>query len=84
MMLVASARPFPKRTKIRVKDVERAIRQAQAVCYKNEQKPCCRVAWDKVEEMSSALARQREQELIERSLLQICEEDPAACKEYDV
>lgn len=86
MFVIACAVPpvHIKRQKLRVKDIERAIRQAQSVCHKSEHKASCRVAWDKVEELSSAFARQREQELIERALLEMCEEDPSACKEYDV
>lgn len=86
-MLAVSAcmAPLPsRRSKIRIKDVERAIRQAHSVCYKNEHKPACRIAWDKVEELSSELARQREEELYERALHEMCQEDPDACKDYEV
>lgn len=73
-----------KRVKLSPKDVRQAIQHAQLVCFGYENTPSCRVAWDRVEELSSALARQREAELIARTLEEMCLEDPAACKEFDV
>lgn len=91
MLCVAAARPVffvraensghkVRRVKLRVNDVKLAIQHAQNICYGYEDTPACRVAWDRVEEISSAFARQRERELIDK----ICEEDPLACREYDV
>jgi hypothetical protein len=37
-----------------------------------------------VEEISTALARQQERELLKKNLDEMCLEDPDACKEYDV
>ena len=68
------------RAKVTIKNVKIAIQQAQNICYGHADEPACRVAWDHVEELSSAYARQREREI----LMQICEEDPLACREYDV
>ena len=79
-------RPRPAR-KISVKDVKSAIQQAKNLCYNFEDTPACRLAWSEVEEISTALARQEERELLKKKNLDelsLCIEDPAACKEYDV
>lgn len=65
-----------RRTKLRPADVERSVKHAQNLCYGYEDTPACKVAWDRVEELSAELARQREEAM--------CIEDPAACREYDV
>jgi hypothetical protein len=77
-------RPQPAPRKITVNDVKRSIQQAQNLCYNFEDTPSCRVAWDRVEELTKALARQREKELLKKNLDEMCLEDPDACKEYDV
>jgi hypothetical protein len=83
----ADPRP-PKRTKLRPKDVEQAIQHASNLCFNFEDTPACRVAWDRVEELSSELARQREESLrvkaIAEELEEFCHADPEACREYDV
>jgi hypothetical protein len=76
--------PKPRRAKLRPKDVEQAIQHAQLICFGYEDTPACIVAWDRVDEISSAFARQREAELAERSLTEMCIDDPSSCKEYDV
>ena len=53
-----------KRSKLRPKDVEQAIQQARNLCYNFEDTPACKVAWDRVEELSSELARQREKPIL--------------------
>lgn len=73
-----------KRVKLFPKDVRQAIQHAQLVCFGYEETPSCRVAWDRVEELSRALARQREKELIDKTLEEMCLEDPDSCKEFDV
>ena len=73
-----------RRTKLRPKDVHQAIQHAQLLCYNFEDTPACKVAWDRVEEMSSELARQREEALLLKNMMEQCEEDPEACREYDV
>ena len=73
-----------RRHRIRPKDVKVAIQYAQNVCFGYEDSSSCRVAWDRVEELSSALARQMERELLEKNQAELCEEDPSACREYDV
>ena len=72
------------RSKVTVKNVKMAIQQAQNICYGHENEPACRVAWDNVEELSKAYARQRERELLIKNQEDICKEDPLACREYDV
>ena len=80
----ADAQKPKRRTKLRPKDVRQAIHHAQLICYNFEDTPACRCAWDRVEEMSSELARQREEELFHKAMIEMCEEDPTSCKEYDV
>ena len=77
-------RPRPVTRKISPKDVKRAIQHAHNICYNFEDTPSCRVAWGQVEEISTALARQQERELLKKNLDEMCLEDPEACKEYDV
>ena len=83
VFFVRAQAPNPRRScrvKIKVSDIKLAINQAQNICFGYENDPACKVAWDRVEELSSALARQREREILE----EICEEDPLACREYDL
>ena len=83
----ADPRPA-KRTKLRPEDVEQSIQQAKNLCYNYEDTPACRVAWDRVEELSSELARQREDDLRTKALAEeleeLCAIDPLECREYDV
>jgi hypothetical protein len=83
----ADPRPA-KRTKLRPKDVEQSIQQAKNLCYNYEDTPACKVAWDRVEELSSELARQREDDLRTKALAEeleeLCAIDPLECREYDV
>ena len=83
----ADPRPA-KRTKLRPKDVEQSIQQAKNLCYNYEDTPACRVAWDRVEELASELARQREEDLRIKAraeeLEELCAVDPLECREYDV
>jgi hypothetical protein len=65
----------PRRSKIRAKDVELAIQQATNLCFNFEDTTACRVAWDRVEELSSEYARQR---------YEIPRDDPLETREYDV
>jgi len=78
MITVAVAKPkffvradikkrIPNR-KLRPNDVKQAIQHAQLICYNFEETPACRVAWDQVEELSKALARQQERDLVEKAL----------------
>ena len=57
-----------------------AIQYAKNVCYGGNNTPSCRVAWDRVEEISTELHRQREEERQD----EMCIIDPIACREYDV
>jgi hypothetical protein len=77
-----------RRTKLRPKDVEQAITHAKNLCFHFEDTPACKVAWDRVEELSSELARQREENLrikvLAEELEELCAVDPLQCREYDV
>jgi hypothetical protein len=73
MYVLAVAKPVPPR-KLTPKDVKRAIQQAHNVCHNSDDTPACRVMWDRVNELSHALARQREREA----------EDELETREYDV
>lgn len=83
----ADPRPS-RRTKLRPKDVEQAIQQAKNLCFNFEDTPACKVAWDRVEELSSEMARQREEALRVKALAEeleaLCADDPLECREYDV
>ena len=72
------------RAKVTIKNVKVAIQQAQNICYGHEDKQACRVAWDNVEEISEAYARQREREILIKNQEELCKEEPLACREYDV
>ena len=81
------SKPQPRnsvRRRLTPRDVHRAIEHAQLICYNYEDTAACRSAWDQVEELSSALARQMEQRLVQKSLDEMCIEDPASCKEFDL
>ena len=74
--------PSPKGTvppvrKLTPKDIRRSIQQAHNVCYNSEDTPACRVMWDRVDELSHALARQEERK--EPDLW-----DELETREYDV
>ena len=73
MLVLAVAKPVPP-CKLTPKDVKRAVRQAHNVCYNSEDTPACRVMWDRVDELSHALARQEERE----------REEELESREYDV
>ena len=94
--VVCMSKPVPPK-RIFPKDVKRAIRQASNICHNAEDTPECRAMWDTVAELSTALARQRERELLKKNLEEMClEEDPRsganwdssssphACKEFDL
>ena len=83
----ADTRPT-RRTKLRPKDVELAVQHAKNLCFNFEDTPACKVAWDRVEELASELARQREETLrikaLAEELEELCAVDPLQCREYDV
>ena len=84
--IFASAKPiFPQRPKLAPRDVKRAIQQARNVCYNSEDAPACRVMWDRVDELSHALARQEERERFKKSFYDDEErERELERREYDV
>lgn len=66
-------------------DVKRSIQHAKNVCHGSENTPACRVAWDQVDELSGALARQRERELVQKTIDEMyLEEQALENREYDV
>lgn len=69
-----------RRTKVDPKHLKLAIQYAENVCYGSKSAPACRVAWDRVEEVSKAMYRQRAEEKED----EMCLIDPIACREYDV
>ena len=51
----ATAQPQkPRRNKIKAKDIKSAIDQARLLCFNFEDTVECRLAWEQVEELSSA------------------------------
>jgi len=74
-MIVACNPPMPphrrQRTKVTVRDVKQAIRQAQNLCFHYEDTPECRSAWEVVEELSSAFAHGKDKR------------EPDECKVYE-
>lgn len=63
----ASARPQkPKKNKIKAKDIKGAIDQAKLLCFNFEDTVECRLAWEEVEELSSAYHDQWMGELLQR------------------
>jgi len=67
--------------------VEESIAEAQEVCVADETSGECRVAWDKVEELSAEVAhrRTREQSKGVDPLVEFCKEAPEAdeCRVYE-
>ena len=85
--IFCTAKPQPRNSGRRVltpRDVRRAIDHAKLICYNFEDTPACRNAWDQVEEISSALARQVEARLVQKAVDEMCLEDETACKEFDL
>lgn len=65
LSVVCSASIPPKRrrpTPVCRRTVKQAIKQAHLMCKNYEDTIECRLAWEHVEELSSALARQKRQE----------------------
>jgi hypothetical protein len=85
MLVLAVAKPvLPRPRKLTPTDVRRSIQRAKNVCYGAEDAPACRVAWDHVDELSHALARQQERELVKKTLDEMRLEDELEKREYDV
>jgi hypothetical protein len=60
-----------QRTKVTVRDIKQAIHHAQNLCLHYEDTPECRIAWEVVEELSTAFAHAKDKR------------DPDECKMYD-
>ena len=50
--------PPPQRKKVTKNDLRRAIQHAKNICYNFEDTPACRIAWEKVEDISDELESQ--------------------------
>lgn len=64
--LVARACARPKKNKIKAKDIKAAIKQANLLCFNFEDTIECRLAWERVEELSSSYHDQWMYELDQR------------------
>ena len=78
-----------KKTKIKAKDVKRAVDHAKLLCFNFEDTVECRVAWDEVEELSKALHRQtvreqRIQKFIDDVTLDEARRNALSQREYDM
>jgi hypothetical protein len=80
LLVFACMRPVVPRTKLTPKDVKRAIQQTHNVCHNSDDTPACRVMWDRVNELSHALARQEELKAEQEPDLW----DELETREYDV
>lgn len=61
------------------------IRHAKLVCHGHEDTKACRVAWDHVESIQTAIHKKKERDIataLDKSGQ--CEFDERACREYDV
>ena len=69
MVVRATAQPQKSaRTKIKAKDIKRAISHANLICFNFEDTIECRLAWEKVEELSAAFNDQWMSESREASI----------------
>jgi CP12 domain len=84
LLTLACSKPVIPPRRLAPKDIKRAIQQARNVCYNAETTPACRVMWDRVDELSHALARQQERELIKKSVDEDMREQELEKREYDV
>ena len=80
LLVFACSRPVVPRTKLTPKDVKRAIQQTHNVCHNSHETQACRVMWDRVNELSHALARQEELKAEQEPDLW----DELETREYDV
>lgn len=51
----------PKRSAVHLREIKTAIDQARNLCYNYESSVECRIAWEKVEELSAAFDRQEKE-----------------------
>lgn len=62
--------------------IAQRILHAQLICRGYEDTVECKLAWEHVEELKKAARKKKERAPPKKEL--ICEEDPLACREYDV
>jgi hypothetical protein len=81
ILIVACIKPVvPRRTKVTPNDIKKAVHEAQDVCTESKKTPMCRIMWDRVDELSHALARQEELKAEQEPDLW----DELETREYDV
>lgn len=76
---VAYVVPFILQRKLR-----ESIKHASLICPGHEDTRECKIAWDRVDDIQRAIHKKREREMILQNDDRQCEEDPIACREYDV
>lgn len=59
VVCAANPRPFPKKTIVRPRHVKESIQHARLLCQNFEDTIECKLAWEKVEELSAALNDQK-------------------------
>ena len=63
MLTIAMCKPIPpvqkKKSRVKKSEVKQAISHAKNLCAGFEDTVECRIAWEKVEELSAAMADQR-------------------------
>ena len=61
LLVFACSRPvFPQRPKVTPGDIKKAVQEAQDVCTESKKTLMCRIMWDRVSDLTHALARQEE------------------------
>lgn len=85
LVVRACAHQGPKKNKIKAKDIKRAINHAQLLCFNFDDTIECRIAWDRVEELSAAYHDQSLYE-VARAELELDEDRRVAIsrREYDL
>lgn len=61
--------------------LRKSLNHAKLICPGHEDTIECRLAWDRVEDVQKGLRKIREKNAPENEM---CEEDPLACREYDM
>jgi len=81
MLVLACTGPvFPQRPKVTPSDIKRAVQEAHDACTESKKAPMCRIMWDRVNDLTHALARQEELKAEQEPDLW----DELETREYDV
>ena len=59
IVCTAHPRPLPKKTIVRPRHIKESIQHARLLCHNYEDTIECKLAWEKVEELSAALNDQK-------------------------